>query len=73
VPHPGSTDTVIRDSVRAANNRLPDYARIRHYVISNTAFTVENGLLTGTSRVRRDQVAARFNDLLKNLYEDEVA
>jgi long-subunit acyl-CoA synthetase (AMP-forming) len=73
VPRPGNSETNIGENVHAANARLPDYARIRHYVVIDTPFTVENGLLTGTGRVRREQVANQFNDLLQNMYEDEVA
>jgi long-subunit acyl-CoA synthetase (AMP-forming) len=73
VPYPGSSITDIKDSIHAANTRLPDYAQVKQYIVSQTPFTVENGLLTGNGRVRRGRVATRFYDLLKGLYADEVA
>ncbi len=72
VPRAGATAESIQAAIDAANQRLPDYARIARFVLAEEAFTVENGLLTGTVRPRRAQIAARYAASLQSLY-NEVA
>ena len=72
VARSGATAEIIQAAIDAANRRLPDYARIARYILAEHAFTVENGLLTGTARPRRAQIAARYATSFQSLY-NEVA
>jgi long-subunit acyl-CoA synthetase (AMP-forming) len=51
---PAVADALIEAQVRAANARLPDYARIGRWLRADTPFTPQNGLATANGRPRRD-------------------
>jgi long-subunit acyl-CoA synthetase (AMP-forming) len=51
-------------AVERANERLPDYARVRHVVRMPEEPTLSNGLLTANGRLRRDRILERFGALL---------
>ena len=51
-------------AVARANERLPDYARVRRFVRMPVTPTLSNGLLTANGRLRRDRVLERFASLL---------
>jgi long-chain acyl-CoA synthetase len=72
VPRPGSAIQAVRAAIDATNRRLPDYARIRRFLLAEEPFSVENGLLTGTARPRRAEIAARYAESIQSLY-NEVA
>jgi long-subunit acyl-CoA synthetase (AMP-forming) len=50
----------IRQAIRCANERLPDYARISDWIIAGEPFSVANGLLTATGKPRRAAIADRY-------------
>lgn len=56
---PVSSDVDIYAAIQAANNTLPDYAKIKDFQIV-PPFTVQNGMLTGTGRLRRDQILTLY-------------
>jgi long-subunit acyl-CoA synthetase (AMP-forming) len=51
-----AVDAGLQTAVDAANESLPDYARIRHWVRARGAFTPETGLATPNGRPRREAV-----------------
>jgi acyl-CoA synthetase (AMP-forming)/AMP-acid ligase II len=53
-------DTTIEARVTAANELLPDYARIHDWLRSDAAFSSANGLLTATGKPRRDAVWTHY-------------
>lgn len=57
-------------AVEQANARLPDYAKVSKWLIANEPFCVANGLWTGTSRPRREQIYAAYDDRLTILYQE---
>ena len=66
-----------RDRIRAAfaesvRIRLPDYARVRRFVLAGQPFSVANGLLTGTGRVRREQVEHYYRRAIEDFYREET-
>ena len=61
---PELEQTAIERAVEHANERLPDYARVRHVVRMPEAPTLSNGLLTANGRLRRERVLERFGALL---------
>ena len=65
------TEQVVAQAVQQANQRLPDYAQIRHWVVAD-AFSVENGLWTGTGRPRRQQIWQRYEKQIQIIYEENT-
>ncbi len=54
--------------VDQVNADLPDYARIRRWIMMREPFTIENGLLSVNGQVRRDQIAVRYQQEIEALY-----
>lgn len=61
---PELPQVMLLNAVDRANERLPDYARVRHVVRMPEAPTLSNGLLTANGRLRRDRILERFGALL---------
>jgi long-chain acyl-CoA synthetase len=60
-----------KDLIRRANDRLkefPRYIRVRRVVATREPWTVENGLLTPTLKVKRDRVQKKFSDEIERAY-----
>ena len=68
VPVPGADRDAVANAVRETNRHLPDYARVSRHVIAEP-FTISNGHLTGTGRVRRDAIAASYARQLEQKLE----
>lgn len=67
-------ETVVKDligkHVEAVNLELEGYQQVKKYALLAEDFTVENGLLTPTLKVRRKQVEARYQDVLDGFYRE---
>jgi long-subunit acyl-CoA synthetase (AMP-forming) len=61
---PDVDGAILAKAVARANERLPDYARVRRFARMPETPTLANGLLTGNGRLRRERVLERFGDLL---------
>jgi long-chain acyl-CoA synthetase len=62
--------------VKRANERLkafPRYVRVRRAIVAPEPWTVENGLLTPTLKIRREQVLKRFADEIEAVYTSGAA
>lgn len=57
----------VEAAVLRANARLPDYARVRHW-ISTAPFTADNEQLTANGRLRRERIWSTFRGRLNALY-----
>jgi long-chain acyl-CoA synthetase len=65
-----------RQLVRRANERLahfPRYVRVRRAIVSPEPWTVENGLLTPTLKVKRNDVLKRFAPEIEAVYAGGAA
>jgi long-chain acyl-CoA synthetase len=51
--------TQIADVIDQVNSSLPDYAQVGSWQLV-PAFTIENGTLTGTGKLRRSAIADRY-------------
>jgi len=58
--------------VRAALRDFPGYAKIRRATLTLEPWTVENGLLTPTLKVKRAQVADRYRDAIDRMYDRDA-
>ena len=67
-----STRPEVRDHIRGhvddLNRRLAPWESIKAFAVLPEPFTVENGLVTPTLKVRRRAVEARWSELLNALY-----
>lgn len=68
VPAAGATSDAIEAQVRAANARLPDYARIGAWLRAAEPFTPQNGLATANGRARREALWKTYGERLDGLF-----
>lgn len=68
---PADLRRVIAATVESVNAGLPDYARVRRWLLADQPFLPANGLLTWNGRLRRREIAAVYQSRLDNLYEEE--
>ncbi len=61
----------LQNRVRESLRDFPGYAKVRRLVPLLESWSVENGLLTPTLKVRRAEVLRRHAELVNRLYEDE--
>jgi len=62
-----------RALVHQANAQLkafPRWASVRHVIPISDAWTVENGLLTPTQKLKRPRLVERFKDLIEQAYRE---
>jgi len=59
---------VISEAVDKANMQLSPIERIRRFILVNEAFTIENGLLTPTMKIRRRFITDLYKEQLESLY-----
>ena len=58
----------ISTAIRRAGTRLAGHERVRHFLIADDEFSVENSQMTPTLKVRRHVVGAVYEDRLAGLY-----
>jgi len=60
----------VQQAVDAANARLPDYARVRRWLLAEAPFSVENGMFTGTGRPRREAIWHAYGAEIERIYDE---
>ncbi|HLG15332.1 MAG TPA: AMP-binding protein [Blastocatellia bacterium] len=67
---PGAAVTTdqVEAAIEAVNSQLPHYKRVRAFHVSEGQFTIDNGLLTANSKLKRDAIAARYQSQIDGLY-----
>ena len=60
----------IRAAVDRVNKDLSVVEKVRQIVLADEPFTIENGTLTPSQKVKRKVVEARYHDVIEALYED---
>ena len=55
-------------AVGRANESLSTIERVRHFIVAETPFTTDNGLMTPTLKTRRHAINAVYGDRLQALY-----
>lgn len=66
--HPELIDE-IRQRISHLTAKLPSQEQIRDTLLLTDEFTMDNGLLTPTLKVKRREVEKRFKDLVDSMYE----
>lgn len=65
--HP-ETEKLIADAVRSVNQELAVHERIRRFAVLAREFSIEEGELTPTMKVRRRVVGERYRDRIERMY-----
>lgn len=60
----------LQRKVAEVNGRLARYETIKRFVIAPEDFTIENGLLTPSLKIRRGPVTAHYHDTIEQLYAE---
>jgi long-chain acyl-CoA synthetase len=58
----------VSNSVASVNSDLASYETIKHFAIIDEDFSIENGLLTPTLKMKRKTIAARYAEVIESLY-----
>ena len=59
----------INEIINKVNNNLTLVEKIKNFFITAESFTIENGLLTPTMKVKRNKVIAKYKNTLENFYK----
>ena len=59
----------INKIVNEINNNLTLVEKIKKIYLIEESFTIENGLLTPTMKVKRNKVIAKYKNILENFYK----
>ena len=57
------------EQLKRVNSQLAPFERVKRYAILSDDFTVENGLLTPTQKIRRKDIYKRYHDQFEQLYQ----
>ena len=58
----------INEVVNKVNNNLTLVEKIKKFHLINENFSIENGLLTPTMKVKRNKVIVKYKSILENFY-----
>ena len=72
VPGSGGSHASVASAVRAANRRLPDYARVSRWILATEPFNPSNGLASEAGAMRREAVALRYGGQIEQRYAGET-
>ena len=59
---------IIRRELQAVNESLPDYSRVKRFVILHKEFDADEAELTRTRKLRRGALQEKYHDLLEAIY-----
>jgi long-chain acyl-CoA synthetase len=63
-----AVQSLVQKAVDDANAGLASFETIKHFSILDEDFTIENGLLTPTMKMKRKAITARHRDAIEALY-----
>ena len=59
----------ISEEINKINKNLSLVEKIKKFVLIEENFTIENGLLTPTMKVKRNKVILKYKNILENFYK----
>jgi long-chain acyl-CoA synthetase len=69
LPRDGKLEEILLERIAEQIRGFPGYARIYRVALASEPWTIENGLLTPTLKLRRQQVLEHYNAEVERLYE----
>ncbi|MGE6793470.1 AMP-binding protein [Pseudomonas guineae] len=67
-----TSDSQLAEAVAAANQSLPDYARVHHWLRAEHPFSSSNELATSNGRLRRNALFAHYQNAIEQLMADQT-
>ena len=67
--HDSRVEQQVLDRIAEQIREFPGYANVRRVLLLTEPWSIENGLLTPTLKLKRPQVAARYTEQIEQLYE----
>ncbi len=68
--NPDEQEEIMLRELKAYNDQLSQYEKIKKIRIVPEAWDVENGMLTPTMKMKRKKILSRYNDLVESMYEE---
>lgn len=62
---------LIREDIHRVNESLPEYSRVKRFVILHKEFDADEAELTRTRKLRRGALQKKYGDLLEAIYGDQ--
>jgi len=62
---------IIRQQITEVNKRLPPYARIKKFINLPKEFDPDEGELTRTRKLRRSAIYEKYENIIKDMYENK--
>ena len=62
---------IIERDIEQYQREVSSYERVRRFALLPEPFSIENGLMTPTLKIKRKEVENRYADLIQSLYPDE--
>lgn len=63
-----AVQSLVQKAVDDANAGLASFETIKHFLILDEDFSIENGLLTPTMKMKRKAITTRYRDIIESLY-----
>ena len=60
----------INEIIKKINNDLTLVEKVKKFHLVNENFSIENGLLTPTMKVKRNKVINKYKNILENFYKN---
>ena len=60
----------LKGVIENLNRKLNSIEKIKKYILAEKPFSYENGLLTQTQKIKREQVYKFYSEKIKKLYRD---
>ena len=59
---------LIEGTIQGTQKDLANYEKVRRFTLLDQAFSIENGEMTSTMKIRRKAVEERYGDLIEAMY-----
>ncbi|WP_018982019.1 AMP-binding protein [Salinimonas chungwhensis] len=68
----GDVESSLKTTLEQINRELESHQRVDHVVVLDEPWTIENGLLTPTLKVKRHVLESRYEDLIQARFDSKV-
>ncbi len=65
-------ETSLKETLASVNQRLEAHEKLDRIVIARDAWSIENGLLTPTLKIKRTELEEKYSDLISNEMKNKV-